>query len=484
MMHRNVVSSALWMFVGNTSQQVLQFVTFILLARQLAPDIFGQVALAAVVIDIALAVGSWGLPQFLTQRGILSRKLAAHAFVLSLILAFALCALIAGGVGIYTLFRDFTLIPQLILLMMPIIVAQAVSIVPEAVIKRNLEFKWLAIQNNLAAVLGGGAALLMAFNDLGVYALVGQRIIALGVMSVTIWFAARKHLHLLKFSQYKISTFVLISKQSLRILSTRISLLLSLRAMDGIVGLHLGEAALGQFKIVWRIFELLTQLALAPLSSVALAAFPKLIPDNEALRKFYNTMITFSLVLFVPMMTGLAFTGTEWVPLVLSDKWIDVIPMFMILSVTSVQYVLSEYQSYLQVSMRWNHFIFKQNITKLILSVTATYIGAQFSIAWVLILYAVYSHGLAIYNAWAINRDRGWPWSDMVKTIYPSALAAIAMVGVLKVADHYIAAEAITLLVMNVAIGAAAYAALLFLLSPSLAKQCLKFVKTRNLNAV
>ncbi len=130
MMHRNVVSSAPWMFVGNTSQQILQFVTFILLARQLAPDIFGQVALAAVVIDIALAVGSWGLPQFLTQRGILSRKLAAHAFVLSLGLAFFLCVLIAGGVGIYTLFGDFTLIPQLILLMMPIIVLRDVARVP------------------------------------------------------------------------------------------------------------------------------------------------------------------------------------------------------------------------------------------------------------------------------------------------------------------------------------------------------------------
>jgi O-antigen/teichoic acid export membrane protein len=162
-MHKQIVSGSIWMFLGNASQQGFQFLVFILLARQLAPETFGYVALASVVVDIACSLGGWGIVDFMTQRRHLSRRMISHVFVFSVALGLVLSLLVAAGVGIYAQFQGFSLVSQLILWMIPIVILQSLGLVPEALVRRNMDFKWLALRNNVAALVGGSTAVVMAY---------------------------------------------------------------------------------------------------------------------------------------------------------------------------------------------------------------------------------------------------------------------------------------------------------------------------------
>ncbi len=447
------------MFAGNASQQILQFLTFIFLARQLAPEIFGQVALASVVIDVGAVLGTWGLVQFMVQRAAVSPKLQAHAFVLSILVAVSICAIILAGCGVYILLYGYGLIAHLILLLTPVILIQGLGLVPDAIIQRRLEFKWLAVRNNMAALLGGACALYLAYEGHGVYALVVQKLVALTMLTTTVWLAAAKDIKILPWAEYKWSTLVLISKQCLRILSNPISTLLGFRAMDALVGLYLGTAVLGQFKIAWRIYDLLVQLTLSPFNSVAYAAFPKLMPDKAALYDFYKSLHTFSLAVIVPMMIGLAYTGSKWVPLILGEQWMGIVPMFHVLCLTAVQVIVTTYQHSLQLAFKWNHFILKQNIFRLVVSVAMTLIGAQISIYAVLFLYAVQTYGFCIYNYYKINKAQSWPLRDAPGLIAPSVISTMLMLAALYAFDYYVPLEPLFALIANIALGGAVYAA-------------------------
>jgi len=482
-MYKKFISGAGWMFAGNASQQILQFITFIILARLLAPEIFGQVALASVVTDIAGAVALWGLPQFLIQRGLLVRTMQSHAYVLAILIALVLSVLIVTGVLIYAWAHEFTLVSQLILLQTPLLLIQAIGIVPDALFRRNLDFKLLAFRNNLAAFFGGGVALTLAFLDYGVYALVAQKVVAISILTLTVWWALEQR-SFARPAGIKVATLLMISRQSLRLLSNQIATLVGVRAMDGIIGLWLGNAVLGQFKIVMRIYDLLVQLAVSPLSAVALAAFPKLIADNEALRKFYNHLVTFSLVVFVPVMTGVAFTADKWVPMILGPQWMEVVPLFQIISITSVQCILGTFQNALQMSLRWNHFVFKQNMLRLVTSVLLTLFAAQFNIYLILVFYAVWAYGLAIYNARALNVARGWPWSDLLTTLLPSlAPTAIMLIGLIGL-GRWTNTGNVEALVVDIVVGAVLYAMTFLLIFSRQAGMLLQLLKTKKTEAL
>lgn len=475
-MYQNIIKSVAWMFAGNASQQILQFLTFIFLARHLTPEVFGQVALASVVTDIAVALSAWGIPQFLLQRGMVSKKMLSHAFLLSLLIALIFSLLIVAGVGFYAYMGKYTLISQLMLLLTPLLLIQALGIVPEAVIRRNLEFKWIAIRNNLAAILAGVVAIALAYKGMGVYALVAQRIVGVGILTITVWFASGG-VKLINIAQYRVANFVLISRQSLRTLSNPIATLVGLRAMDGIVGMFLGSATLGQFKIVWRIYDLLVQLIITPLSSISFAAFPKLISDNSALRDFYNNNLKFALVIFVPIMTGAAFTADNWVPLMLGDHWLEVVPIFHIVSLTSIQVIIGTFQNSLQMSLRWNHFILKQNTCRLIISVVLAVIAAQVNIYLVLIFYVVQNYALALYNTYAINQARKWPWHDSLDFLLPSVVPTIIMLSLLMAAKTIDMPSDTHELILQVSIGCISYLGSFLLLFPKQRALILRLVR-------
>jgi len=456
------VTGSLWMLGGNGLYQGLQFVTFILLARYLEPDAFGYVALATGVFEIVSAAGRWGLSDVMLQRRQPSRLFLSHTFILGMALAGILYLFSIAGILVYVKLHGWTLIAQLLMLLAPMVLLQAAEMVPETVLKQRLDFRWLALRNNTAALVGGLVALVLAIKGLGVYALVVQRLLSLTILLAMVWTAAGDSIRIFPWRRYRKKLFAGIGTAGAHMVSSPLAALLGPRLTDIMVGIFLGPNALGQLKIARRIFDFVAELTIMPLSSVAQAVLPKLATREAELRTVYNRIQGVCALGVFPLFAGLALTAPLWVPLVLGRQWIAAVILIQLASLASISAVVNYFQLPLLIAYRRNKLISAQNIVRLASSVALTAVGLAFGLEVIVVLFVLQGYAFMIFNWMMIKKIAGWSVIENINNIMPALAGTGGMIAVLLLYDYRFHPEAgwINLALVSL-VGALTYAIVL-----------------------
>ncbi len=183
------VSGLLWTAWGKGGHALLQVVVVVVLARLLRPMEFGVVSAALVVIGFSAIFSEIGLGPALVQRPDLETRHLQAAFSTSFLFGLVLAGMISGGAP---LLADFLRIPQVA----PVLRALAwlfplngLAVVPEALMRRQLRFRWLANLEVLSYGAGYGlVGTTLALLGFGVWALVAgnfaQAVLRLAVLLV------------------------------------------------------------------------------------------------------------------------------------------------------------------------------------------------------------------------------------------------------------------------------------------------------------
>ncbi len=384
MKRKQMLSSGIWVLAGNALQQVLQLTAFLLLARILDPSAFGYVALANVVLETAAALGGWGLIQIGQQRkGFLSQRFVSHIQISALIIATMLVFAIGGGLAIYTLFYGFTLTVKLILALLPTILFQALTIAPETILLHRMQFKWLAVRNNAAVVVGSLFALLFAFAGFQVYALVVQRMAAVLTLMVFVWVTVGSSVRFLPVRQYRLKLIQRVLIQGAVVVCVPLSSVVSSRLSDFTIGLFLGPSILGEYKIAVRIIELVGQITLAPMRSVAIAAFPKLANQPDTLRSIYVEFVQVGCFVALPSFTFLGIISPVLISIVLGRNWGDVSSILRMFCLASLPMAIVGSQAALFQAFRKNAAVLTQNVLLSIYILIATAVSVRLGVVYV-----------------------------------------------------------------------------------------------------
>ena len=459
-MHKKLLSNSLWSFAGNALQQLLQFGIFILLARHLYPEQFGYVALAAALIDAACPVVRWGMTHILLQRHRTSSTLLYHVFVLSLGMGALFTTLLIIGALVYRTAVGSSLVTELLLLLAPIIILQALETVPDALVRKRMAFKWLALRSNAAALIGGAAALLSLLWDSGVYALVIQRVVSMLTITVTVWIAARNYGQFYHYRPVRWRLLKRIFQDGAQILSPSLAGVLNPRITDAIIGTFLGAGVLGQFKFAWRICEFIPQLTIVPLVSVAYSLFPTLVRTPDKLYEAYRQMTSLSSLFVFPAFVGLAATAEQWVPLLVGDKWVTAIPPIKIAVILCLSSVTNYYQIPLLLAHKRNRRLGVEGVVRLLSSSSFALIGAAYDLTTLIALLAVNAYLYAAYNIIVNKRLFGWSIKTCLADIAVPAIATAVMYIAIDQCRVYVAAlPLVSALLFNVVLGATLYVA-------------------------
>ena len=426
-MKRQLLGGVGWLLAGQGLQQFMQLAAFLLLARFLAPDVFGHVAMASVIVDVAAMACQWGLGQIILQRRAVTPRLLTNVFFASIAIALAFSLVILLGVLQYSLVYGFGLVPQLILSLIPILLFQAIGAVPHALLSKRMEFKWLAIRNNIAALAGGGAAVLLALAGMGVYALVAQKLIAVFTLSLVLWIVAGKTIRL-SLSSVDSRLLAGVLKAGAQLVSMPVVSIMAPRAMDALIGVYLGAAVLGQFKIVWRIYQLIHDFTLNPVRTVLSSALPRLTRRTEEFKSLYLQVVGSSGLLIVPLLAGIALTAKQWVPLVLGEQWLETIPMFGVIAFIGPAMVIYSLQTPLLLSLRRSDLIVRQSVWNVISVSIITFVGVHWGVNVVLMLYVASVYALVALNWYSLSAGCGWSiHKDDLKAIFPFVASSVAM---------------------------------------------------------
>ena len=307
--------------------QLMSFVVFLVLARLLDPGSFGLVAMATVSVAFFRIFKEFGFGAAIIQRENLEDGHLDTAFwtdILVNIVMMTITFLSAKWVAnLYNEPRLEDIIQALSLLFL----LAALSQVQASILRRDLEFKVLAIRTLIAEVIGGVTGIACAISGLEVWSLVARQLTTAIIGTLILWFMSDWCPGLKVSRRYFNDLFGF----SAKMFAANIVNFFGSRSDAFLIGYFLGPVSLGYYTIAQRLILLLTSFLGSTVNRVAWPAFARLQDNPEKIRHgFYSASKLLALVV-MPIFLGVYSVAPELVPIMFGSQWGQSIPVLKIL---------------------------------------------------------------------------------------------------------------------------------------------------------
>lgn len=370
-MRKEFLSGVLYIGIAKYSSLFISLIVTAILARMLSPEEFGIVAIATVIIVFFNMLTEIGIGPAIVQNKELNKEDLSNIFsftiwfglVLSLIFV-----LLSKPIAIYYKTPILETISYLITIN---IFFNSIQIVPNALIHKDKNFKFIAIRSFYIHFIGGLLSITSAFLGFGIYALLINPILSsilLFILSYIkkpikfkLYFDVKALKKILSFSIYQF-LFNLINYFS--------------RNLDKlIVGKYLNNTMLGYYEKSYRLMMLPLQTITYVISPVMHPIFSDYQNDFKKLSDSYLKIVKLLAYIGFPLSVLLFFTSKELVLLIFGMQWERSVPSFEILSFSvAFQIILSTSGSIFQASNS-TKIMFLSGVLSTILTVVAILVG-------------------------------------------------------------------------------------------------------------
>ena len=299
------------------------------MARLLAPEAFGLVSLATVILGFGNYFATMGLNQAIIQKEELTKANIRAAFTTSVLLGL-LCTvvmwLLAPTAAVFFENKEVTPIVRVMASMFLIngLASTAVSI-----LQREMRFKAIGIVETISYVMSYlVVGVVLAYLDFGFWSLVYATVTQMVLTSAGSYFLVRHSvLPIFSWSAY----------QPLFSYGSRMSFLGVLEYIYSqlhiiLVGKVLGMHKLGIYTRAHMLVNLPMYNITRTLSKVIFPSFSKLQSDIQKLGKVYLSSITLLAAVLIPICMGILVTAPELVRILLGEQWGESVPVLQVLS--------------------------------------------------------------------------------------------------------------------------------------------------------
>lgn len=328
---KQTISGAIWKFTERISAQLISFVVSVILARLLAPDDYGLIALVFVFTTFCDKLLIAGFATSLIQKKTADDKDFSSVLYFSIAAAFVLYVLLFFGAPLitdfYTKFDRTELIAVIRILGLSLFL-MAFSSVQHAYASRNMLFKRYFWSTLGATVFSGIVGIVMAYQGWGVWALVTQNMLATFVGCTILWFTVDWRPKLL-FSFERLKGLF---SYGWKIFMASIIKTLYNDVRSLVIGKMFTPADLAYYNRGQSLPQLVDSNVTGTIDSVLFPAYSRLQDDRPAMLNAVRRAVKTSCYVLMPILALMAAVASPLVSLLLTDKWLPCVPFMQILS--------------------------------------------------------------------------------------------------------------------------------------------------------
>jgi len=323
---RTIIASLFWKYCERLGTQLTQFVVSVVLARILAPDDFGVVALALIFIAIANIFVQSGLNTALIQKKDADDLDFSSVFWASLGISFiAYAVFFFAAPFIADFYGKEILVPvtRVLALTIPIGVLNSIQ---NAYVSRHMMFKKLFYRSFGAMIPSGIAGIVAALYGAGIWAIVIQQI-SISILNIAIlWVIVPWHPSF-NFSGTRLKSLFSFGWKLLcsSLLDACYS---NLRGL--IIGKVFTPADLAYYNRGDHFPNLVVNNINHSIQSVMLPSLSAYQDDRPMMKKLMRRSIVTTSFLILPMMAGLAVLAKPLILFLLGEKWLPCVPFVQI----------------------------------------------------------------------------------------------------------------------------------------------------------
>ena len=335
---------------------VLQLVAAIVLARLLAPEDFGLVAIVTVLTSFAPLLIDFGLGDATTQRSKITRSQVSSLFWLSTGIGLAIAVLVAACSPLIAWIYREPRLEDIALCTAIMFVLFGMSNQHLALLRRTMQFTRIAKIQILSTLIGVAIAIAMAICGYGYWAIVLRPIVSSFCVATGAWLVCGwlpgfpvfddEVKSMVRFGLHVVGFAVLYSVA---------------RAVDRILlGLFYRPDAVGYYQNAITLYDYSIFAVLSQLHTVGSAALSKLQSNPAALRQKYEAALSALAFFVMPTAAILSVTAQDLTVILLGEKWRAAGLLLSIIGLRGIFQVVEGSQGWLHLSIgradRWRNW--------------------------------------------------------------------------------------------------------------------------------
>ena len=448
----SVFSNFIWRFAERCGAQLISFIVSIVLARILAPEDYGTVALVTVFIAIMQVFVDSGLGTALIQKKDADDLDFSSVFYFN----FVVCLILYVGMFIAApyiaaFYEDVTLVPVIRVLSLTIVIS-GVKGIQQAYVSKNMLFKRFFFSTIGGTIFSAFLGIGMAYAGYGVWALVVQQLSNTIIDTLILWITVKWRPQKV-FSWMRLKCLLKFGWKLLvsALLDTAYNNLRNL-----IIGKMYSSADLAFYNQGDKFPKVIVTNINTSIDSVLLPTMSNVQDDRERVKQMTRRAIKTSTYVMAPLMMGLAFCAEPIVRIVLTDKWITCVPFLRIFCITYMFWPVHTANLNAINAMGRSDWFLKLEIIKkimgMIILLSTMWFGVM-AMAYSLLLSNVVSQ---IINSWPNRKLLDYGYLEQVRDFVPGILLAVVM-GVCVYFIGYLPLPTIITLMIQIIAGAAIY---------------------------
>ncbi len=471
---KQTITGVFWSGLERFSVQGVTFLVQLVLARLLTPNEYGLIGMLVVFLQIGQVFIDSGFANALIQKKECTPADFATVFYYNLLLSLAIYAILFFTAPfIASFYNQDILIPLLRLLSLTLII-NALAIVQKTILVKRVDFRTQTKVSLFSAILSGIIGISLASKSFGVWALCWQQI----SFSFLQLFFYTLYVHWLPNSKFSKGSFIKLFNFGSKLLISSLISVIYKNLYSVVIGKKFTAAELGYYTRA-------EQFAMFPsnnlgniIARVAFPIFSKIQDDTPKLCTAYRRIIQYSSYIIFPLMCGLIAIAEPLITVLLTEKWLGIVPLLQILCIDWMLDHLSIINLNLLYVKGRSDWALRLEIIKKIIAIIILIATIPFGLTimcWGRVLYSIIATIINThYTRILINLNFFQQMIDIIPYLIGALVMAAIVYGV-----NLLISTSISQVIIGMLIGVITYAIITFICYKGIRTRLICYIKNR-----
>ncbi len=441
--------------VAQGAKFFLQIGSTIVLARLLTPQDFGLIAMVAAVTGFVVMFKDMGLSMATVQKTEINHRQISTLFWINVVLSLGVMLVTAALAPVIAWFFNEPRLTWITLALASAFIFGGFTIQHQALLRRQMRFRSLAVVEIISISVGILAAIMAAFYGAGYWSLVIKQLAGAITIAIGVWVACgwRPGLPVRRSGVHEMLVF------GGNLTGFNVINYFARNADKILVGRFCGSGILGLYSKAYSLLMLPISQIRGPLTSVAIPALSRIQDDTKRYTSYYTKLILLLSFISMPLVVFLAICSKSVIHILLGDQWLGASRIFQILAITAfIQPVWSTAIGVVLLSLGQSGRLLKFGIFNSLVVVLSFAVGIRWGAIGVASAYAVASYLVLFPSLWYCLRFTSISTAIFLKAVARPAIASLVVALAILLASPFLVKQwDIVIVCANLAIGFCAY---------------------------
>ena len=433
-----VVTNLFWRLGERFGAKMVQFLVQMILAKMLAPEIWGTIGLILIFIEVLQVFIESGLGNALIQKKDADDLDFSTVFYFNCVICGAAYLLMFFAAPLIAWFYKAPELTSAIRVMSLVLVVSGLKNVQQAYVSKNMLFKRFFFATLIGTVTAAVIGIAMAYFGFGLWAIIAQNLINVTIDTCILWITVKwRPKRAFSFQRLKqLYSF------GWKLFASSLMEVIYLKLRGLIIGKKYSKEDLAYYTYGEYFPQFITSILNSSIDSVLLPSMSSVQDSRENVKNMTRRAIKIGTYILMPFMVGIMVCAGPVVRIVLTEDWLPVIPYLRILCISyafmpihtanlNAIKAIGRSDTYLKLEIIKKFVDFASILATMFISVKAMVYGV--------LVASIISQ---VINAWPNKKLLGYSYLEQVADMIPQIIASTIMGAVIYLINlvdiHYL----------------------------------------------